>query len=177
MNVKIIGLVGACLLVGCEQSASPWHLMLSHTRDGVVEQGSADNIVSAVRQGCQLRIAWGARRAADISRTIEHIAEPDWVSIRDGKDINVQIGGFVINHAVLGEPASEHPRRERFGGTEKVVKWRASLKPDGTFDAVWFTPHDGEFITRVPQRHAMKWYADCEAKIVAPLFPTVKEPS
>ena len=144
--------------------------MLAHTKDGKVTQGSADNVVNAVRSGCQLRVAWGARRQADPSRTIEHIAKPLWVSVRDSTDVDVQIGDFLINHGVLGEPPEDHPRRDRFGGTQKAVKWRANLKTDGTFDAVWYYEDTGDFITRIPQRHPMKWFADCKPGRADPLF-------
>jgi len=150
--------------------ASKWHLLLAHDATGKIGQGSRKQIANAVRQGCKIRVAWGARRKSDPTRTIEHIADPIWVSIRDGNDVEVQIGDYLINHAVLGEPSTDHPGRERFGGTGRVVKWRANLKADGTFDAIWFYPHSGELVTRVPQRYPMKWFADCKPTDAAPLF-------
>jgi len=161
----------ALILTACTQSMSSWTLVLSHDAEGVVTSGAQKNLVNAIRNGCQIRVAWGARRAADPSRTIEHIAEPLWVSVRDSESVEVQVGDFLINHRVLGEPAADHPRRERFGGTEKAVMWRANLKTDGSFDAVWYYPHNGEFITRIPQRHPMKWFADCPDAPASPLFP------
>ncbi|MEP3226535.1 MAG: hypothetical protein ABJO01_11210 [Parasphingorhabdus sp.] len=142
-------------------------MLLAHDADGKVGQGDRQHIVNAVRQGCRIRIAWGSKGA---TRTIEHIAEPMWIAIRDSSDIEAQIGDFMINLNALGDPPSDHPRRERFGGVDKVVKWRASLKPDGTFNAVWYYPHDGEFISRVPQRHPMKWFADCKPEAAEALF-------
>lgn len=151
---------------------SGWHLLLAHDANGKVEQGDHEQIVNAVRQGCQIRIAWGNKGPTS---SIEHIADPMWISIRNGNDIEIQIGGFLVNQNVLGEPPEDHPKRERFGGTEKVVEWRASLRTNGTFNAVWFYPHNGEFITRVPQRHPMRWFADCDPVTTAPLFPTSNE--
>lgn len=86
--------------------------MLSHTADGSVRQGSNENLVSVIRKGCQIRVARGARRAADPMRTIEHSATPEWVSVRDGNQVEVQLDHFLINHKALGEPNSDHPRRE-----------------------------------------------------------------
>ena len=144
--------------------------MLSHGSDGRVEQGSITDLVAAIRSGCQIRVAWGARRAEDPSRTIEHVAEPVWVSVRNGESVEVQLDDFLINLAVLGEPSEDHPRRAQFGGTERAVKWRANLKTDGTFNAVWYYPHSGELIYRAPQRHPMKWFADCSPGRPAPLY-------
>ena len=151
---------------------SPWHLAIAHDRQGNVQSGHIDLLISAVRRGCQIRIAWGARRAADPSQTIEHIASPDWVAVRNSQTVEVQLSDFVINLGVLGEPSKDHPRRERFGGTEKAVNWRANLKTDGSFDAVWFDAASGEFIERIPQRHPMKWFVDCPPGESQPLFPS-----
>ena len=158
-------------LVSCSAQGLQWHLALKHTSQGDVQEGSVDELISAVRQGCDIRIAWGARRRTDSTRTIEHISSPVWVSVRDGQSVEVQLDDFLINLSVLGEPAEEHPARERYGGTEKAVMWRANLKTDGTFDAVWYDAATGTFITRVPQRHAMSWYVDCIPSDASPLFP------
>lgn len=159
------------LVAACQPPQATWHLMLAHDKEGTVAQGSTGHIISAVRQGCQIRVAWGARRAADPNQTIEHIAEPQWVAIRNNNQVEVQISGFLANQSVLGEPPKDHPRRERFGGTVKAVEWRATLKTDGNFDAIWLHPHTGELVTRIPQRHPMKWFADCLPKPTSPLYP------
>ncbi|MEP3890428.1 MAG: hypothetical protein ABJN69_08160 [Hellea sp.] len=171
--LKMISVLWGLTLGGCQASstASPWHLMLAHDQDGNIAQGSSQQITNAVRQGCQIRVAWGNKRVSDPNRTIEHIADPLWVSIRDNVEVEVQIGGFIANLIVLGEPAKDHPRRERFGGTDKVVKWRALLKTDGSFNAIWFYPHSGELVERIPQKHPMKWFADCKPSAVDPLYP------
>jgi len=160
------------VLFGCQDNSTGWHLLLHHDAQGTAIEGKTENIVQAVREGCQLRIAWGARRARDPSQTIEHISEPDWVSIRNGTDVQIQLNEFLINHAVLGEPEDEHPRREPFGGTTQTVLWKAQLKPDGSFDAIWYSPQSGELVARRPQTHEMRWFADCRpSSNTKPLFP------
>lgn len=147
--------------------------MLAHDSEGNVSEGSAEQITNAVRQGCRIRVAWGNKRIADPTRSIEHIAEPLWISIVDDDKIHVHIGGLLPNHTVLGEPIADHPRYERFGGTQKVVMWRALLKTDGSFDAIWFYPHSGELIERVPQNHPMKWFSDCLPGNSDPLYSVI----
>ncbi len=167
----IVPLLFLTSLSGCaSMHSTPWQLMLSHDRDGEVTGGHIDQLISAVRSGCQLQVAWGARRRSDPQSTIEHIASPLWVSVRNGQSVEAQLEGFMSNLAVLGEPNEEQPRYERFGGTEKAVWWRANLKTDGSFDAVWYH-HDGRLAERVPQRHPMRWYADCKPSHTEPLFP------
>ncbi|MEL7025518.1 MAG: hypothetical protein AAGL69_17410 [Pseudomonadota bacterium] len=170
--IAFFGLVVA--MAGCVASPptnSRWHLQLAHDASGEIVDGSVARLIDSVRSGCDLRVAWGARRRVDPTRTIEHSATPLWISVRDSNTLSAQIGGFTPNLSVLGENPDEHPRFERFGGTETLVEWRADISIDGTFNAVWFRPHTGELIERVPQRHPMRWFADCEAGPSDPLFP------
>ncbi len=169
MRLFLVCFVGLAVLA-CSPP-SQWRLLLKHDRDGKVLSGDVGELISAVRQGCDLRVAWGARRNADPSRTIEHVSTPIWVAVRDGAVVEVQLDDFVINLSVLGEPNEEHPARERFGGTDKAVMWRANFKTDGTFDAVWYDPITGGLITRVPQRHGASWFADCAPGVTQPLYP------
>ncbi|MFK7889055.1 MAG: hypothetical protein AB8G16_19525 [Gammaproteobacteria bacterium] len=163
---------------GCSVAPPPsWHLMLAHDRDGDVTAGSPEHVASAVRNGCQIRIAWGARRIADATQTVEHVADAVWISVHNGTRIRAQVDGFMSNLAVLGEPLAEHPRFERFGGTSNAVLWRATLSNDGQFNAIWYGANDGQLKFRAPQRHPMRWYADCAARQSEPLYPAVARPS
>jgi len=163
-------MLSACQHANNPEPGSPWLLMLFHDSQGQVLDGTEANLVKAVRSGCQLRVAWGGSRTEPPRRSVEHVADVKWITVRDGERVQAQIGDFLINLVALGEPEEDHPRRQEFGGTQKVINWRATLKTDGTFDAVWFVPHSGEFITRRPQRYPMKWFADCHPKISSPLF-------
>ena len=149
-----------------------WQVAFHHDRDGKILSGSTKELISAIRRGCNLRIGWGAHRRADPSQTIEHIATPVWVAVRNSDTVEVQLDDFLINLNVLGEPPEDHPRRERFGGTQKAVNWRANLKTDGSFNAVWYDAATGAFIERARQRHPMKWFVDCKPDAANPLFQT-----
>ena len=77
--ISIKRLLGPGLLFvvsACGPPSNSWNLMLAHSAEGDVSEGSVDRLISAVRSGCDLRVGWGARRVSDPSRTIEHIAEP-----------------------------------------------------------------------------------------------------
>lgn len=144
--------------------SSPWHLMLSHDDAGEVQSGSVDKLVNTVRSGCQHRIAWGGSGR----RTVEHVADVKWITVHNDNELKAQIGDFLFNLEIMGE---DFPRAEPFGGTDSVTHWRATLKPDGSFNAIWYKPHSGEMVTRRPQNYPMKWYADCNPGKAAPLYP------
>lgn len=164
--------LGVSLLCGCATSSTQrWHLKLAHDREGQVLAGNIAELATAIRSGCRIRIAWGARRRNNPEQTIEHVADALWVSLRNGNVVEAQVEGFLSNLAVLGESSAEHSRYERFGGTENVILWRAELTTDGTFDAIWYGAVDGKLKFRAPQRHPMRWFADCESRAAAPLYP------
>lgn len=168
----VFTLVGAIMIMSSWSAFAhdKWHVALHHDREGKVLSGDIGKLISSIRNGCNLRVGWGTKRASDPTQTIEHIATPIWVSVRNSETVEVQLDDYLINLNVLGEPAEDHPRRDRFGGTEKAVNWRASLKTDGSFDAVWYDAGTGAFIERIPQKHPMKWFVDCEPKASTPLF-------
>ena len=172
-------IIAPLILAGCFFSAcqpqfqsepQKWHLMLSHQSDGAVTKGTERDLIASIRNGCDIKVAWGAKVRTEPSRSNEHSAKPVWVSVKDDHEVTVQLGDFLINLEALGEPIEEHPRRVEFGGTSDVVMWRATLKTDGSFDAIWFKPHSGEFVKRVPQTHPMKWFADCKPNTSLPLY-------
>lgn len=168
---RYIGLVLTTVMVaGCANSNAVDTIALRHDAQGDVVSGSVENLIRSIRSGCDIKVGWGARRATDPQSTIEHLASPVWISVRNGNAVEVQLSDFLINLPVLGEPDTDHPRRERFGGTSRVVMWRANLKTDGSFDAVWYDPVTGELITRVPQNHPMTWFSSCAGVSPQPLF-------
>lgn len=162
-------------LAACAPKTHNWNLMLSHTSSGDVTSGSLEELTNAVRSGCQIRVAWGARRAANPNFTIEHVADIQWISVFEGRAVNAQIGGMFANQTVLGNSAEDHPRFERFGGTQEAVKWSAEISTSGSFNAIWYKPHNGQLVERVPQNHPMRWYADCVPAHTEPLYPPAQK--
>ncbi|MEL7296936.1 MAG: hypothetical protein AAGJ86_04690 [Pseudomonadota bacterium] len=171
MQRSVIVIVFLILCACSTQSQNGWHLLLAHDSDGTVSEGAAEQVANAVRHGCVVRIAWGARRLADPSQTVEHVAEATWISVRNGDQLQAQLDGFMSNLHALGAPAEQHPRLDRFGGSEQAILWRALLSNDGHFDAIWYGSVDGALKARIPQQHPMRWYADCDGKAAMPLYP------
>lgn len=170
-TVALAAVLGACVGTQPVAGTDTWVLQLAHTKDGDVLTGSEAALVQAIRSGCTVRVAWGGRRRSDPSLTVEHAAILTWVTVRNGTSVSGEIRGLTPNRSVLGEDPASHPTMDRFGGTSAVVEWRAGVATDGTFDAIWFYPHSGEFIERVPQRHPMRWFTDCQGLTTQRLYP------
>lgn len=151
----------------CASAPTP-EVALRHDREGVVLEGSVERLATAIRQGCPISVAWGGRRRNDPARTIEHAATPIWTTVRDGNEVEVQIEGFAANLDTLGVDPGEEPSGGRSTPTDKFVRWRASLKTDGAFEAIWYYPDSGELVLRAPQRHRMTWFANCRIREATP---------
>ena len=175
---RIIIILFTALIAGCQSvsaientASSNWRIVYSADREGAVQQGSIDDLFSVIRQGCDIKIAWGGQRRGDPSLTIEHVAEPLWISALDGRKVQARIGGHAANLAFLGTPSPENDRTTAFGGREQVVRWQAEVSTEGDFDAVWYNAVTGELAARRPQRHAMRWISNCApSSNTPPLF-------
>ena len=176
-------LSAAVLLAGCQtlspvaqDTSTPWRIVYAADENGLVKTGSIDDLFSVIRQGCNIKIAWGGRRADDPSRSIEHVANPIWINARNGNHVEAMIGGHAWNLAFLGTPSPEDDRVLSFGGRDQVVRWQAEATTGGAFDAVWFNSVTGVLTARRPQRFAMRWIADCAPdSTTPPLFDLLDE--
>ena len=149
------------LLGGCTDSTTSWSLQLHHDTQGEVLDGSHNQMINAIRNGCEIRVAWGGGSPDHPRGSVEHVSPAEWITLRDDNQISVQISGYISNQDVLDQGDTDTSQVGQYGGTRHLVAWRSTLKTDGTFNAVWYYPHNGEFITRRPQRYAMKWFSDC----------------
>jgi hypothetical protein len=132
--------------------APRWRLVLHHDLDGAPLAGSRQALADAVRRGQPLRLAWGfAGEAAGDRFTLEHAAEPEFVSLIDGGEVVVQLPEHVAQAA--------YHRLERAAFDKGSVVWRGLLRSDGVFDAVWVDRATGKELRRLPQRARIAWFA------------------
>ncbi len=148
-------------------TAPSWALLYRNGPDGEAIAGSKDALFAAIRSGQPIQIAWGfsAERNGD-TISIEHLAEPVFLSIINGSDVVAQLPEHVAQLAYV------NPDRALFGDDPGTL-WRGLMTTKGVFDAVWVNRGTGEMVRRYPQRAAMSWFAPA-----APLLntPTIAVP-
>ena len=94
MKTTIVSLI--CILFYCNPSlAQDWDVALRINKKAEVVEGSKAKLINAIRQGCDVKIAWGWNNG---EKSMEHISEPIWTAILNEEDVL-----FHIDPQVFGE--------------------------------------------------------------------------
>jgi len=112
-NTKLITLIvlALCLLVAasCTQntekylSVPEWTLIYKNSHSGESLYGSKKDLIYALRAGSPLRIGFGGHRLGDTLRSIEHLADAQFISIANSKEVFAQINTFIGQDPSLDE--------------------------------------------------------------------------
>ena len=129
-----------------------WRLVYLHDTSGVAIEGTKSDLFDAIRRGYPLRFAWGASAGTpEKPVSVEHAAEPVFVSIMGNSELFVQLPEHVAQ-ASYYEPA-----QARFD--KPAVLWRGLMGTNGSFDAVMVDRASGAEVWRMPQRARIAWFA------------------
>jgi len=158
MSVRGAALAVSALLAqspaGADGDCAPrWQLVYRHDADGRPVTGARSTLHAAIRRGEPLRVAWGfSTRSGDRELTVEHAAEPVFVTVVDGEHVFVQLPEHIGQRSYADAAGARFDR--------PAVMWRGLLGTDGTFDAVYVDRATGEEVRRFPQRAAVAWFAE-----------------
>jgi hypothetical protein len=141
----------AAVALDCRTPA--WRLMYRHDAEGRAVAGSKAALLTAIRRGDPVRIAWGGafRTPAGTMLSVEHSADPDFVTITGGTEVVAQIPEHLAQADYAREPTST------FGAG--AVIWRALFTTTGRFDAIWVDRATGQEVSRRPQKASVAWLA------------------
>ncbi|MEM9933520.1 MAG: hypothetical protein AAF824_07900 [Bacteroidota bacterium] len=145
-----------------EKTPSGWQAVYKHDEDGLRVAGSIDTLIQGIRKGYDVRVGWGWHRTlsdperiaqiGDSSLSIEHMAEPVFLTIIQEKDVSVVIDA----HPLLSSYFTVEGQTFREGGHI----WQCVLTTQGTFNAKVFNRATGELMQDWPQTHRMTWFLD-----------------
>lgn len=138
-----------------------WRLMVQTDTNGDVLAGAREALFDAVRRGWPLRVAWGSRSGDNPSRSVEHVAEPVFVTITAGQELHAQLPEHIAQ--------ASYWRNENAQFDEPAVMWRGLLSTSGRFDAAWVNRATGETLRRMPQRARTSWFADASCPTRPPV--------
>lgn len=137
---------------GSSCPAPSWRLVYRHDADGAALAGSKAALHGAIRSGRPLRLAWGVEAGpAGGTVSVEHVAEPIFVSVARGDEVIAQLPEHVAQKSYWDAEES------RFD--QPSVMWRGLMSTDGSFDAIWVDRGTGETVRRTPQRAGVAWFS------------------
>ncbi len=129
--------------------AQRWEPVLKINEKADVVFGSKQALINAVRQGQDVKIAWGWKRNG---KSMEHISVPTWTAILNEEDVLFHIDPQVFGSIVWDSLAGT------FEGEQLTEEWRVIIDTNGTFDAVWYDRSTHKIVRRIPQHHRMTWF-------------------
>lgn len=74
-----------------ESHVSEWRLVFRNDAEGNAVYGSKEKLINAVRNGLPVRIGFGGRSRVDSTRSVEHLADAQFLSIIDNEEVFAQI--------------------------------------------------------------------------------------
>jgi hypothetical protein len=150
LRVAQIWCLSGAAAVRCQSPA--WRLVYRHDRDGKPLAGNKQALFEAIRRGDPVRIAWGAafKGASGAVASVEHSADPVFVTIASNKEIYAQLAEHIEQRAYA------EPGKADFANPS--VMWRGVFGTDGSFDAATVDRATGK-TRRLPQRAALAWFA------------------
>lgn len=149
----------AALLAGASTTATlpcatpAWRLVYRHDAEGRPMAGAKSDLFAAIRRGDPIRLAWGMGVTTKAGKrvSVEHSADPAFLTIAGGADVVVQIPEHIAQAGYAEEAGA--------GYGEPGVMWRGLFSTTGRFDAVWVDRGTGKEVRRMPQKAAIAWLA------------------
>lgn len=98
---KVLGVfcIFLILFCGCAERASErssdskqgWQLVFRNGKNGQVILGSKEKLIEAVRSGYSIRVGWGGRRQTDTAKSVEHVADAQFLTVANSNEVFAQI--------------------------------------------------------------------------------------
>ncbi|WP_222983830.1 hypothetical protein [Flagellimonas meishanensis] len=119
-------------------------------KNGEIVEGSKKALISAIRNGADIKIGWGSKGKNHI---IEHLATPIWLAILDENEVLAHLSPQVLSNVDWEHLEANYEKKEMIRW-----EWRVVITSKGSFDAIWYDRKYDTLIKRIPQQHAMTWF-------------------
>lgn len=130
-----------------------WTAVYANDENGVASSGSLQSLIEGLRKGYSLKIGWSwTRRIGDSTVTLEHFAEPIFISIIQEKNVSAIIDPHPLlkNYINIDQQVFDNPANI----------WQCVLTTTGSFNAMVYNRTSGEVVRNWPQKHKMVWYLE-----------------
>ncbi|MEM6765445.1 MAG: hypothetical protein AAF824_18745 [Bacteroidota bacterium] len=146
--ILLIGLGGGTYSHVYSQSAG-WKLVLENDSQGEATVGSVDSLISAIRSGAEVRIAWSGGRPSDSLMRVEHLTDAKFLTIMSGKTVQAQID------PIIGQTPDFEAQQITF---KENLSWCLLASTNGKADHIMRNEVTGEIISHRIRQRSFKWY-------------------
>lgn len=98
MLLKRLSLLSLLVILhGCDSKTDipDWHLVYRNDAEGNAVVGNKEELISLVRSGKPIRVGFGGRSSRDTTRSIEHVADVQFLTIQDNQEVFAQISQII----------------------------------------------------------------------------------
>lgn len=130
-----------------------WAAVYSNNEKGEPTQGNIQDLINGLRKGYSVKVGWSwSRKIGDSTITLEHFAEPIFLSILQESHVSMVINPHPLlkNYIDINKQEFDNPNHI----------WQCVLTTQGTFNAIVYKQATGEMVNNWPQRHKMTWYLE-----------------
>jgi hypothetical protein len=132
---------------------SGWTAVYAHDENGVSTAGDINELLNGLRKGYAVKIGWSwTRTIADSTVTLEHFAEPVFVTIIQQKNVSAILDPHPLLKSYMDISKQEFDN--------PAHTWQCILTTTGTFNAMVYSRSTGEIVKNWPQRQKMVWYLE-----------------
>lgn len=159
-NKNAMGIFILLYLVSCKpcnNGPNAWKIALRTTKTGKVVKGSKQELITAIRNGAEIKIGWGNQGK---QHSIEHLSEPIWLAVLDQSEVIAYLHPQSLGHVDWDQLESSYSNVHNLH-----EEWRVALTTNGSFDAIWYDRRGDSLLKRVPQKHAMTWFVKYNGEI------------
>lgn len=138
-----------CFVALTTQAQNSWTLVLHNDENGKIVSGDVSDLIQAVRDGKEVRIAWWGQSPSDPKRKVEHLADASFLTIMSDSIVFGQI------EPIYGQV----PDFNEFKITLKEnLEWVIIGGTNGKSDAMTRNVVTGEIIGHNARNRPFKWY-------------------
>lgn len=134
---------------GYSQDPGKWELVYENDASGNRVSGDISALISAVRNGMEVRVGWESERRGEKPLWVEHIAEASFLTIMSGEIVFAQI------HGILGQTPD-------FSKEELLLKenlnWTLMAATNGKSDAIMRDMTTSEITGHNQRARGFKWW-------------------
>jgi len=135
MKLYFILIFSIILLFGCEKNSKEnqvnkfhgWKLLYRNNSEGKTIFGKKQELIDAARMGYPIRIGFGSRRLNDTTKSVEHIANAQFLTITNSNELFAQIQPIIGQRPELESDTLGITFREN-------VKWTILVGTNGFSD-------------------------------------------
>jgi hypothetical protein len=126
-----------------------WSLVYSNDENGNRVSGDLGKLISAIRNGEQIRIGWTIEDPTDKSLKVEHSADAKFITILSDSTVFAQID------PIIGQTPSV---KDKTVTLKENIEWSFSASSLGNNDSMNINTKTGEIVDHKPFKCGIKWF-------------------